>query len=576
MKSNVEFLREAFSALCNDLGIPVLDTQLIDRRLMNEGLTFATEVLPRFSREIVGSIEAGSWSVSRDFSHHNTTVLPKFLGKYTSCIFDSKGSVLEPCPAQAQALYIIRQLCEYAYKADFPSSDAKNQLVIDSFIATESELRETPLFDEGNPPVLILAREIIRNTLFGYKPDVSGSYGPGVCSDASVPLKYNVDQFDSPAVREYSESYYPDHRDSLNSRVRMTHDSLWNNALKSKVILVPKDSRGPRLICAEPTTNQWLQMSLMSSLVRHLESSEWTSGYVNFTNQQVNRDLAKVNSLSRTQATLDLKDASDRVRLDLVDWLFSGTSLYKPLLACRTPMAVLPDGRQLKLAKFAPMGSAMCFPTLALTVWAISCAAISLRSGDLVTDCVYVYGDDLIVPTYLTDDVINALESCSLRVNRHKSFVDSHFRESCGEDRYFGLSVTPVRLRKVPSDDCCVKENAFRLVTHSNELDFLPCLQEYIRSYAEFTLGKPIAYSSAPIPGTFRVNKYDKRVTLNKKRYIISHTAHKGMYSDSDYSVLRRAFRRIGTDTQNGVSDIDLRGMDFSTRRITRSEWHEP
>jgi len=107
---------------------------------------------------------------------------------------------------------------------------------------------------------------------------------------------------------------------------------------------------------------------------------------------------------------------------------------------------VLPNGEILKLLKFAPMGSSLCFPILALTIWSILTAAApdaDTREGILV------YGDDVIVPTAFAEDAMKRLESFGLKINRDKSCISGLFRESCGADAFKGVNVTPVRFRTV-------------------------------------------------------------------------------------------------------------------------------
>jgi hypothetical protein len=115
---------------------------------------------------------------------------------------------------------------------------------------------------------------------------------------------------------------------------------------------------------------------------------------------------------------------------------------------------VLPNGKVLTLNKFAPMGSCLCFPILALTVWAILTAA----APDTDTrESILVYGDDVIVPTAYAVNAMEQLESFGLKINRDKSCTSGLFRESCGMDAFKGVNVTPVRLRTVwsstPSPD---------------------------------------------------------------------------------------------------------------------------
>jgi hypothetical protein len=82
----------------------------------------------------------------------------------------------------------------------------------------------------------------------------------------------------------------------------------------------------------------------------------------------------------------------------------------------------------------------------AIVFWSICKAALEL-SGCLSP--VYVYGDDLILPSRHAKRVIAALHGLGLRVNVKKSFIHGHFRESCGVDAYHGVDATaPCRLKK--------------------------------------------------------------------------------------------------------------------------------
>lgn len=212
----------------------------------------------------------------------------------------------------------------------------------------------------------------------------------------------------------------------------------------ARVILVPKDSRGPRLISCEPLENQWIQQGLGQAIVRHVERHPLTRYNVHFTDQEPNRRGALVGSIGGRYATLDLKEASDRVTVGLVRLLFP-EPLLKCLLAVRTTGTVLPSKQVLNLDKYAPMGSALCFPVMALAIWALLTARF--RGDAHARQSLLVYGDDVIVPGYQALNAISTLESFGLLVNRDKSCIQGLFRESCGQDAFKGHCVTPVRVR---------------------------------------------------------------------------------------------------------------------------------
>jgi len=65
---------------------------------------------------------------------------------------------------------------------------------------------------------------------------------------------------------------------------------------------------------------------------------------------------------------------------------------------------------------------------------------------------VFVFGDDIIVPTEISKDVISMLEFFGMAVNKKKSFVDGPFRESCGGDYFLGEDVRPLFLKESPNE----------------------------------------------------------------------------------------------------------------------------
>jgi hypothetical protein len=169
-------------------------------------------------------------------------------------------------------------------------------------------------------------------------------------------------------------------------------------------------------------------------------------------------------------ATLDLKDASDLLTLELVERLFPG-NWVEALKACRSESTVLPDGRLVALRKHAPMGSAVCFPVMALCVWAVL-TALAPRS---VKSTILVYGDDIVVPSFMAEDAMTVLEAIGLIPNRNKSFLKGPFRESCGEEFVHGCRVTPVYLRTNPHDD---NESLMSMMAFNNNMLLNPSLAD--------------------------------------------------------------------------------------------------
>jgi len=326
--------------------------------------------------------------------------------------------------------------------------------------STNAAARSYDQTDAGDAEnIKVVARRLLKRLLCNFDPhSITPRHGPGVVSTGEKPYeKMRFRRFfkNLDSVYSYSEYFYSSTThlcDEMNGLFRL-EDQISG---KAKVCLVPKDSRGPRLISCEPLEIQWIQQGLSRALVRYIEAHSLTQGYVNFTDQTTNQKIALKSSRTGEMATLDLKEASDRVSLRLVCELFP-EHLIPALVATRSSHTLLPSGELFPLKKFAPMGSSLCFPIMALTIWAVSTACLmrtySTSNPTGLKGEVYVYGDDLIIKTTNVADVIKALESVDLRVNKTKSFYTGFFRESCGVDAYKGVEVQPVRLKTVWRSD---------------------------------------------------------------------------------------------------------------------------
>lgn len=421
------------------------DQRVIVDRVEQEGIGFLTTSLPRFWKSVLRGLESGVFPYPLGFKRLHGKRLPVFLHGLTEMVFDDEGN-LRGNPDE-NAICFIGQLCQLFYKLDLPYSKRKNAKVIEAFKQTEVDLSHLHFDDDDH--YLESANAILCHILrdFDYRAGIP-KHGPGATATGerfhqkwSFKRKYRSIH----RVFPYYEWYVPS-RSSLLGRIK------WYKGLRdmefgtAKVVLVPKDSRGPRLISEEPLEFQFIQQAIRSSLYDYLEQRSSVQGYVNFTDQSINQKAALAASVSRDYATLDLKEASDRVSVKLVKRLFSGTGLLEALLATRTKCTELPDGSILELLKFAPMGSALCFPIEALCFYAL---AEAIRREWRIPGRIYVYGDDLIVPSRLASFLFEYFPTWGLRFNEDKCFKEGFFRESCGCDAYNGHQITPVRMKKL-------------------------------------------------------------------------------------------------------------------------------
>jgi hypothetical protein len=423
------------------------DFDYVKRRFSSEGLSFLTKTLPRFFKAVLCGVETGVYTPPLGFKTLSGGLLPTFLSGWTKRIFTDSGVLLPDAdPYSFQELY---QICALCYKLDIPYSKEQEATVVSRFIQNEHEVKGHVLPDDGpHSSVRTLARRLVNRVLGSLDPrNIRPKHGPGaVASGERGNSKYEWS-------RKYQRLHnkYPYYEYFSPSLTRLSHESNWYRLLKpelnpiAKVVLVPKDSRGPRLISMEPLEIQWIQQGLHRLIVDRVESHPLTREEVRFTDQAPNGQEALKSSLSGDFATIDLKDASDRISLSLAREIFP-KDLFEHMESCRSVATELPDGTLQSLSKFAPMGSALCFPVLALVVWSLTSATLRLKHRSRRR--VLVYGDDLIVPSEDYDDVVEVLRSHGLEVNLDKSFRHGPFRESCGVDAFKGVNVTPVRWRR--------------------------------------------------------------------------------------------------------------------------------
>jgi len=226
---------------------------------------------------------------------------------------------------------------------------------------------------------------------------------------------------------------------------------------------------------------QYMQQAVAEILVSTIESTPWIRSLIGFDDQIPNQEMAKIGSLSGKLATLDLSEASDRVSNQLVLAMMQDhPHLSEGVQACRSRKADVPGHGVQRLAKFASMGSALCFPIEAMVFLTTIFMGIErglsrrLTRKDIKSYLgkVRVYGDDIIVPTDTVHLVVSSLETFGFKVNTGKSFWTGKFRESCGKEYYDGRDVSITKVRRVfPARRGDVRE-MISLVSLRNQLYF--------------------------------------------------------------------------------------------------------
>lgn len=436
------------------------DIRTFWRRLDNEGLTFLTVVLPRIGKALDSFHSTSEWIPPEGFTLRKDVTWDPISGPgllpETSRVPVFLGNAVEAAMnGDSLAVDCVRQLTLVFYKLEVDYGADKESEFLSGFRKTDMDLLS--LFDSVDIDRDVIIWEmgrLIKRVLCNSDPlDIVPSHGSGAtaCRTPNWEKHHRAlnyfEKLDN--VFPYSDYFFFNHSHLADEFERL-ENSQPQSVPRARVCLVPKDSRGPRVISCEPAEFMFIQQGLMKRLYKTIETHSFTSGFVNFTDQTINRELARLSSKGeRRLATIDLSDASDRVSLELVRRVFP-ENWFRALEACRSEETILPNGEIVKLNKFAPMGSSCCFPVEALVFWACAVATIRIlekKTRNFLPD-VYVYGDDIITDSDSFESVVWGLEKVGLLVNKTKSYYKGPFRESCGGDFHYGVDVTPVRVRK--------------------------------------------------------------------------------------------------------------------------------
>jgi hypothetical protein len=254
------------------------------------------------------------------------------------------------------------------------------------------------------------------------------------------------------------------------------------NERPAKITHVPKTLKTPRIIAMEPTCMMFMQQSLLWEFAEEFKADFFAKNFIEFSQQAPNQRLAREGSLTGNLATLDLKEASDRVSNQLVRELFANFPHTREAVeAVRSRKADVPNHGVIRLAKYASMGSGLTFPLEAMVFCTLVFLGIEsdlnrpLTQHDLTAYVgkVRVYGDDIIVPVEHVGSVIRTLEHFGAVVNRRKSFWTGRFRESCGKEYYAGIPVGVARVRRFFPESLKDGDQVSSIVSLRNQLSEL-------------------------------------------------------------------------------------------------------
>lgn len=216
----------------------------------------------------------------------------------------------------------------------------------------------------------------------------------------------------------------------------------------NSITTVPKNNLIDRAIAKEPDLNMHMQRAFGTYIRTRLK----TVG-INLNDQTRNQELSRIGSLTDSLCTIDLSSASDSISTRLV-WDLLPPEWFRELDILRSHYGVIRKGtKPIKWEKFSSMGNGFTFELESLIFWALTKATQEVTTvlDDSVScsfpHAISVYGDDIICPSYMADQLIAVLHDVGFKTNIEKTFLKGPFRESCGEHHYKGISVTPFYIR---------------------------------------------------------------------------------------------------------------------------------
>lgn len=284
-----------------------------------------------------------------------------------------------------------------------------------------------------------------------------GKFGPGVTLCCRGNLSTVPDKM----------STIPSTTASLLPYLKWWGESAWARALERRGLLydevgdyqvnlvrygewssVTKNAESDRSIEIGPSLNVFHQLFVGQTMKRRFSTQGWDLRH----SASLHRQVAREASISGLFATIDLSSASDTVSKVLVK-LCAPEPWYQLWDDLRLKSLKLPDSKVVLLEKFSGMGNGFTFELMSCLLMSI-CQELMSDAGLPFTANrdVFVFGDDIIVPTSIAQGVINALETLGFSINRRKTFVDGPFRESCGGDFFNGRAVRPFYLEEDPND----------------------------------------------------------------------------------------------------------------------------
>lgn len=353
---------------------------------------------------------------------------------------------------------------------DLPTTIDRKAVAVGNFWASERQCFRTnerlqphvyPELSSDDPAhevasdFLSLAKKIVAD-LLGPCPDLKdGKFGPGATFGDKGKLTTVPDKMSSrPTLTSDAIWYLVPWTGTAWAKACASAEREPEFVRGNRFTTVPKDCTKDRGIAVEPSVNLFYQLAYGQVMKDRL----LRAGLDLRNGESIHRRVACEASIKGHFSTIDLSNASDTVCKSLVKLLLP-RRWYAALSALRSPYTQMtgPDGRLhwVLLEKFSSMGNGYTFE-LETVIFVAICMASMILSRNAVTpipgENVFVYGDDIIVPTDCSEDVLSALKYLGFTPNEGKTFLGGSFRESCGGDYFEGEDVRPFNLEQYPNE----------------------------------------------------------------------------------------------------------------------------
>lgn len=327
------------------------------------------------------------------------------------------------------------------------------------------------LYDFFNPsPDQKILRKTLQNadyTLVSREPlllnlsDIANYFGLGAGSNIGV----SEPNFYSKYVT--STMSHSDPRLPILFRHALSVDKLWTDVevyrsnsfgyervSGNRLSFVPKSRKISRTICTEPLLNMFFQKGIAGVMNDRLLE---VFGIDFRIQPNHNVSLARIGSETGRFGTIDLSSASDSISTKLLEEILPVEAINW-LKLCRSPLTILPDGREVELHMISSMGNGYTFPLQTIIFSALVAAAYKIygiklhKPRRLSPGNFAVFGDDIIVDSRVYSVVCRCLSVLGFSVNSEKSFNEGHFRESCGSDFLAGTNIRGVYIKTLRDD----------------------------------------------------------------------------------------------------------------------------